>query len=113
MSEKSAKVVKVSPYPISVVFGAPPAISRGKILKLTPKGFLAECDNKFLTVSEKIEAQFTLPVIGEDFKLLVVVIKTYDKKTEQGLVRLMEFHFVTPPDTKAIRSFLKQSGQDK
>ncbi len=106
--------VKVTPYPISVTFGVPPSISRGKILKLTPKGFLAECDNKFLTVQEKTEAQFTLPVIGMDFKEQVVVMKTYDKKTEQGpTVRLIEFHFTMLKDSKSIKQFLKQSGQEK
>jgi hypothetical protein len=111
--KETVKTVKVSPYPISVTFGVPPAIHRGKIRKLTLKGFLAECENKYLTVSEKVEAQFTLPVIGMDFKEQVVVMKTYDTKTEHGVERLIEFHFTMLKDSKLIKDFLKQIGQAK
>lgn len=113
MSNDGARVVKINPYPISVTFGTPPAISRGKIMKLSLKGFLAECDNKFLTVQEKTEAQFTLPVIGMDFKEPVVVMKTYDKKAETGTIRWIEFHFTMLKDSKSIREFLNKIGQNK
>jgi len=117
-SDSNVKVVKVSPYPISVTFGTPPTTFRGKILKLTLKGFLAEVENPQLTVHEKTEANFTLPVLGEDLKEPVLVVKTYDRmtgKTAGGVLvnRLLEFHFIHLAKEKDIRDFLKQIGQLK
>lgn len=120
MSEQNAKTVKVkvSPYPISVVFGVPPNISRGKIVKITMKGFLAEVENPHMMVREKFEALFTLPVLGVDYQESVVVIKTYDRlasKTEAGAVvhRLIEFHFLNLKNFGDLEAFLKQIGQQK
>jgi hypothetical protein len=48
-----------------------------------------------------------------DFKEQVVVMKTYDTKTEHGVERLIEFHFTMLKDSKLIKDFLKQIGQAK
>lgn len=122
MSENSARVikVKVSPYPISFTIGQAPNVVRGKILKLTKKGFLGEVEDPHMTVREKFIVQFTLPVIGFECTEPVVVVKSYDKlasKTETGSVvqRLLEFHFLNLKlkNLEEIEKFLRQIGQIK
>lgn len=118
MSSDSVKIVKVkvSPYPISVTFGTPPNVIRGRIVKLSLKGFLAEVDDSHITVQERLTAQFTLPVFGSSYSEAVVVVKAYNKltaKTEKGAAvqRLIEFHFLGLKNVAEIEKFLRQIGQ--
>ena len=116
-NEAKVVKVKVSPYPISVTFGVAPALVRGKIMKLSKRGFLAEVESRHMIVHEKHEAQFTLPVYGTDFKEPVIVVKTYDRMTDTAPgakpMRLIEFHFIRPVNTETIEKFLREIGQTK
>lgn len=126
MGNNPAKVhkVKVSPYPFAVtitgnLIGGIPMV-KGNVVKLTLRGFLAEIPGNPLAVQEKYEAQFALPVMGDNVKEPVVVIKIYDKfqgKTDQKVevYRLVEFHFkaLNLNEKTSIEKFLRQIGQLK
>lgn len=119
MSEESVKKIKVSPYPIRVQFLLGPTPIVGQIVKLTMIGFLAEVSYPFV-VGHKVDCQFTLPVLGEEFKETMVVIKSYDQykgKNEAGaeIKRLSEFHFksLNSKGKEILEGFLRRIGQLK
>jgi hypothetical protein len=124
MSDAPVRInkIKISPYPISAVVTGnlgSQAMIRGSIVKLTLTGMLIEVAYAFVT-NEKCEVQFTLPVVGIDFKEPMVVIKTYDmikSKTEEKteIKRLFEFHFrnLKLGPKEDIENFLRQIGQLK
>jgi hypothetical protein len=81
----------------------PEAIA-GQILKLTPRGFLAEASVGAMKTGEKFSISFELPVLKNVVNDVCVVVKMY---TSPG-TQVIEGHFqsITAENEHAIMRFL-------
>jgi hypothetical protein len=122
-TEVFTSVQKIAPYPIEVnlwkVDGTPPW--KGSIVKMTEVGFLMRVTTlKFYKVSEDLQLEFTLPVVGSHIRCHGKVVKTYDAVEAAGPKDLSKFYTVEvhfkamiEKEKQAIIKYLVKSGQKK
>ena len=117
MSDVPIKVVKIRPYPISVLIfsaeGAQPV--RCKMLKLTPTGFIARTPiEAFFKVSNEMIIEFDVPLSHVTIKSRAKVIKFYNRivnKDEREHLVEMHFKHLSVSASDAVEAFLDKIGQ--
>ena len=128
MSKNEAQVTvkKVSPYPISSLMEKQEGGEklRAKIIRLTPRGVIADLGGAILQVSSFWKINFTLPVLNHEILTLLRVIRFFDRaKLDKGQLhslagaekqkisveRLVEAHFIELDETQRnqIESFCR------
>ena len=116
--DKKKKVVvrkKIKPYPIEGVMMKGTVKVVLAIIRISPKGLVAQIRSGICQVGIHYECQFSLPVSVYAVHAHVQVYKTYDgieSKTHK-IQRLAEMLFVKLPDSdqNKIRGFLESIGQ--
>lgn len=82
------KKVKAFPFPISIKIGT--HVVQGQVLKMTTAGIMVETSSGLVAVGDKLEAEFTLPVMKNLISFNGLVVKFYN---QAGGLRIAEIHF--------------------
>ena len=96
MSAKSPDVKKVKAYPISAVLKGKTTQMSASIMKLAEVGFLAELSSGVVTVGDKFDFTFELPVMHKVITGEGVVVKVYNQFSGgTGSLVTAEIHYRT------------------
>lgn len=115
-------VKKINPYPIRATFMLDSQHKPMLILKLEPRGCIAEIGERELKVRDSGTINFNLPASDTAISVPVQVVKTYSRMRPPSKVPnpgqsktqyLIEVHFLSLPDVKktAIKNFMAKIGQ--
>lgn len=109
------KIKKVKPYPIPTQFVGKSGPVQGQIIKLVPRGFIADMQGHVLKVGDILQIAFEIPVLKFVIQQNAKVIKTYDRANPQthGIDRLAELQFssISDEQQQKILKFLQMIRQ--
>lgn len=125
-----ANIKKVKPYPFKANMKDAFGTFAGHVVKLTLQGLMIEVGGTSVQPGDKVEVNFTTPVLNGVVVVAGVVVKVYNQMTggtgaavsvpgSAGVpgaasnIRLVEIHFksVLPESMNHIARFLEQTGQ--
>lgn len=110
MSRKTeVKKVQAFPFPITLKIGT--HVIPGQVVRMNHTGLMVETTSALLSVGDKPEMEFTLPVLKYAITCSGTVIKFYNQMVPGGM-RIAEIHFrgVVEGLNEKISNYLTAAG---
>lgn len=97
VSKIEIKKVKAFPFPVTLKIASTHVLN-GQVVKMSKSGLMVETTSALISVGDKVDIEFMLPVVKDVIVCTGLVIKMFNQVAGAGSLRIAEIHFKLMPN---------------